>query len=146
MIVYTIGFTQKSAQRFFELLDDYGVRTLLDIRLNPTGQLSGFSKKDDLAFFLQRLSGIDYLHLAELAPTDDILQTYRKDKNWNVYVDRFERLMDERSIPASLDRELFENGPVCLLCSEDKPTKCHRRLVAERLAQHWDDVDIRHLV
>src|SRR6478672_6657722 len=87
MILYTIGFTQKSARRFFELLDDAGVKTLLDIRLNPYGQLSGFSKKDDLAYFLERLSGIDYHHLAELAPTDDILQSYRKAKNWDTYVD-----------------------------------------------------------
>ena len=146
MIVYTIGFTQKSARRFFELLDDHGVKKLLDIRLNPYGQLSGFSKKDDLAYFLERLSGIDYHHLAELAPTDDILRDYRKDKHWQTYVDRFERLMDDRSIPASLDRSLFEQGPVCLLCSEDKPDRCHRRLVAERLAGAWDDVEIRHLI
>ncbi|HET9661766.1 MAG TPA: DUF488 domain-containing protein [Thermomicrobiales bacterium] len=146
MIVYTIGFTQKSARRFFELLEDHKVRKLLDIRLNPYGQLSGFSKKDDLAYFLERLSGIDYHHLVELAPTDDILHTYRKEKSWNTYVDRFERLMDERSIPASLDRALFEDGPVCLLCSEDKPDRCHRRLVAERLAQSWDDVEIHHLI
>jgi uncharacterized protein (DUF488 family) len=146
MILCTIGFTQKSARRFFELLDDHGVRKLLDIRLNPYGQLSGFSKSDDLAYFLERLSGIDYYHLIELAPTDAILQDYRKDKSWQTYVDRFEQLMDERSIPASLDRTLFEHGPVCLLCSENKPDRCHRWLVAERLADVWGDVEIRHLI
>jgi uncharacterized protein (DUF488 family) len=145
MILYTIGFTQKSARRFFELLDENGVRTLLDIRLNPYGQLSGFSKKDDLAWFLDRLSGIGYRHLPELAPTDDILHGYRKDKDWSAYVVQFEALMDERRIPATLDRTAFENGPVCLLCSEDKAEYCHRRLVAERLAGAWDNVEIRHL-
>jgi uncharacterized protein (DUF488 family) len=146
MIVYTIGFTQKSARRFFELLDENGVRKMLDIRLNPYGQLSGFSKKDDLAYFLERLSGIDYQHLPELAPTDDILHDYRKDKDWSAYVARFEALMDERQIPASLGRTVFENGPVCLLCSEATPDQCHRSLVAERLATAWGDVEIRHLV
>jgi uncharacterized protein (DUF488 family) len=146
MILYTIGFTQKSARRFFELLDDNGVKTLLDIRLNPYGQLSGFSKKDDLAYFLERLSGIDYHHLPELAPTDGILQSYRKDKSWDTYVDRFEQLMDDRSIPAALDRTLFDPGPACFLCSEDKPDRCHRRLVAERLARTWGDIEIRNLV
>jgi len=146
VILFTIGFTRKSARRCFELLDDNGVRTLLDIRLNPYGQLSGFSKKDDLSYFLERLSGIDYHHLAELAPTDDILQSYRKAKNWDTYVDRFERLMDDRSIPTSLERTLFDPGPACLLCSEDKPDRCHRRLVAERLARSWGDIEIRHLV
>jgi uncharacterized protein (DUF488 family) len=145
LILYTIGFTQKCAQRFFELLDQNGVQRLLDIRLNPYGQLSGFSKKDDLAFFLDRLSGIEYHHLPELAPTDEILKGFRANKDWNVYVHGFEALMDERQIPGALDRSLFEGGPACLLCSEATPKQCHRRLVAERLAMNWGDVEIRHL-
>ncbi len=146
MLVYTIGFTQKSAQRFFELLDANGVRTLIDTRLNPHGQLSGFSKQPDLAYFLDRLSGIDYHHVPELAPTEDILRAYRTSKNWGEYVVQFEALMDARLIPDSLDRALFEGGPVCLLCSEATPERCHRRLVAERLACSWDDVEILHLI
>jgi uncharacterized protein (DUF488 family) len=145
MIVYTIGFTQKSAQQFFELLEQNGVQTLLDIRLNPYGQLSGFSKKEDLAYFLDRLTGIGYRHLPELAPTEDILKTYRANKNWTEYVQRFETLMDERQIPEALDRSLFESGPACLLCSEATPQQCHRRLIADRLAADWSDVEIRHL-
>ena len=146
MILYTIGFTQKSARQFFELLDDNGIKKLVDIRLNPYGQLSGFSKKDDLAYFLERLSGIEYHHLLDLAPTDEILKSYRKTKDWGTYVAAFEQLMDDRGVPDSLDRALFDPGPACLLCSEEKPTHCHRRLVAERIAQHWPDVEVRHLV
>lgn len=146
MLVCTIGFTQKSAQRFFESLDENGVRTLIDTRLNPHGQLSGFSKQSDLAYFLDRLSGIEYRHLPELAPTEDILRAYRTSKNWGEYVVQFEALMDARQIPESLDRALFENGPVCLLCSEATPERCHRRLVAERLARVWDGIEIRHLI
>lgn len=145
MIIYTIGFTQKSAQRFFELLNQNGVQTLLDIRLNPYGQLSGFSKKDDLAFFLDRLNGIAYCHLPTMAPTEDILKTYRSTKNWNDYVARFEALMDERDIPHAIDRSLFDPGPACLLCSEDKHQHCHRTLVANRIARSWEDVEIRNL-
>ena len=145
MFLYTIGFTQKSARQFFELLDQNGVQKLLDIRLNPYGQLSGFSKKDDLAYFLDRLSGIEYHHLSELAPTDELLKGYRADKDWNAYVQRFETLMDEREIPGALDRALFEDGATCLLCSEAASEQCHRRLVAERLATVWGDVEIRHL-
>ena len=121
------------------------MQKLLDIRLNPYGQLSGFSKKDDLAYFLDRLSGIEYHHLPQLAPTEDILKTYRANKNWTEYVQRFETLMDERQIPDALDRSLFESGPACLLCSEATPKQCHRRLIADRLAADWGDVEIRHL-
>ncbi len=145
MILYTIGFTQKSAQQFFELLDQNGVQKLVDIRLNPYGQLSGFSKKNDLAYFLDRLSGIEYHHLPELTPTEEILKGYRSNKDWSAYVQHFEALMDKRQIPGALDRSLFEHGPACLLCSEATPKQCHRRLVAERISATWDDVEIRHL-
>ena len=145
MILCTIGFTQKSAEQFFGLLAENEVARVLDIRLRPLGQLSGFSKKEDLAYFLDRLSGIGYHHLPELAPTEVILKTYRADKNWDEYVRRFERLMDDRRIPDEIDRTLFESGPVCLLCSEAGPERCHRRLVAERLASAWGNIEIRHL-
>lgn len=146
MLVCTIGFTQKHAKRFFELLDENGVRKLIDTRLNPHGQLSGFSKQTDLAYFLDRLSGIEYHHLPELAPTEEIMRGFRASKNWDAYVTQYEALLDARGIPASLDRTLFEQGPVCLLCSEATPDRCHRRLVAERLARSWGEVEIRHLV
>jgi uncharacterized protein (DUF488 family) len=143
--LYTIGFTQKSAERFFGLLAEYGVERLVDIRLNPGGQLSGFSKQGDLAWFLDRLNGAGYIHLPELAPSADIRDDYRKDHDWERYVPRFEDLMEERGIPDVLDRASFEESVNCLLCSEPTPERCHRRLVAERLARSWPDVEIIHL-
>ena len=145
MKLYTIGFTKKSAERFFWLLRENGVRLLADIRLHPGGQLSGFARQDDLRYFLRALADCDYIHLPQLAPTGDILSTYRQDKKWAIYVERFEALMDERDIPRSLDRALFQDGHTCLLCSEDTADKCHRRLVAERLAAHWPGMEIMHL-
>lgn len=110
MRLFTIGFTQKSAETFFSLLRDHGIHRLVDIRLRPDGQLSGFARRDDLPYFLRELAnGCTYTHLPELAPTKDILDEYRKDGDWLRYVTRFEKLMDERSIPASLDRTGFES-------------------------------------
>jgi uncharacterized protein (DUF488 family) len=146
MKLYTIGFTQKRAETFFELLRQHGVKRLVDIRVSPDGQLSGFAKKDDLPFLLDRLAdGCAYVHVPELAPTKDILKDYRSDSDWARYVDRFEALMDERHIPETLDRAGFERTPSCLLCSEAMPEECHRRLVAERIAKCWPDVKIVHL-
>jgi uncharacterized protein (DUF488 family) len=122
------------------------VARVIDIRLRPGGQLSGFAKSGDLAWFLERLNGCAYTHLPELAPTADILNSYRKDHDWDAYVVRFEQLMDARDIPASLDLAAFATQPSCLLCSEATPERCHRRLVAERLARAWPDVEIVHLV
>src|SRR5262245_58258864 len=137
MKLYTIGFTKKSAERFFDLLSTAGVECVVDIRLHPGGQLAGFTKQDDLAYFLRRLTDCDYRHLPTLAPTEEILSDYRKDRDWTTYVRRFEALMDERDVPDALDRRLFSERACCLLCSEATPGQCHRRLVAERLAQRW---------
>ena len=146
MKIFTIGFTKKNAETFFKLLRESGVTRLIDIRINPNGQLSGFAKKDDLPYFLSELAnGCEYIHLPELAPTKEILKEYRAGAEWEEYEVRFEALMDERQIPESLHREAFEDSVSCLLCSEDTPDRCHRRLVAERLAKYWPNVEIVHL-
>jgi uncharacterized protein (DUF488 family) len=146
MILYTIGFTQKSADRFFSLLRENNVERLVDIRLRLCGQLSGFAKGSGLAWFLRQLNACDYLHLPQLAPTAEILGGYRKDHDWDRYVRQFEALMDERAIPDSLDHASFAAQPSCLLCSEATPERCHRRLIAERMARGWPDLEIVHLV
>lgn len=144
--IYTIGFTRKPAEEFFSLLRDAGVRHLIDIRLNNTGQLAGFAKQRDLAFFARELAGADYLHLPELAPTQELLDAFRKHGGpWEEYEAGFARLMDERTAYARFDRRLLEEG-ACLLCSEASPEHCHRRLVAEGLrAMSRNGLGIEHL-
>jgi uncharacterized protein (DUF488 family) len=144
--IYTIGFTKKPADRFFGLLREHGVERLVDIRLHPDGQLAGFAKRTDLPYFLSRLADCDYRHLEVLAPSEEILLGYRKDRDWDRYVERFEALMDERNVPNSLEDAVFRDKVCCLLCSEATPERCHRRLVAERLARAWPDVNVVHLV
>ncbi len=149
MNLYTIGFTRKSAREFFdELLRPSGARRVIDIRLKPSSQLSGFakvSKSDgDFQFLLQRLCGMDYVHLPVLAPSNELFQSYRGgDMTWDEYAERYLNLLEERAVQHELDRELFADA--VLLCSEDSPVRCHRRLAAEYLQQHWGDVDIIHL-
>jgi len=148
MKLYTIGFTQKTAEQFFGLLRHNGVRTLVDIRVNPHGQLAGFAKQADLPYFLRELAAkCEYVHLPELAPTKEMMRAYREGSagGWAAYAQRFEALLDQRRIPETLDRKLFEAGACCLLCSEATPEHCHRLLVAERLRTHWAGVEIIHL-
>ena len=144
MRVFTIGFTKKSARRFFEMLRKSGTKRVVDVRLNNVSQLAGFAKKDDLAYFLKEICGMEYVHLPELAPTQETLDEFKKQRgSWQLYEQRFLDLMRERRIEEKVPREVISDG--CLLCSEDEPHHCHRRLVAEYLKQHWGDVDIRHL-
>jgi uncharacterized protein (DUF488 family) len=145
MHLYTIGFTQKSAERFFDLLEQHAVRRVVDIRLHPAGQLAGFARQHDLRYFLRRLIDCEYQHLPILAPEHHHLAQYRRDGNWLRYVDQFEALMDARDVPRVLEPALFSGVPTCLLCSEAQPDRCHRRLVAERLARAWPELEVVHL-
>ena len=146
MQLYTIGFTQKSAKTFFGLLRQNGIQRLVDIRISPQGQLSGFARQEDLPYFLEELAGqCSYVHMPILAPTKEMMHAYRGGWDWQRYRTGFEALMDERHVPEVLDQNEFEIYRSCLLCSEATPEKCHRRLVAERLAAHWPDVQIIHL-
>lgn len=144
MRLFTIGFTKTTAQRFFQRIKDGQVKRIVDVRLNNVSQLAGFAKRDDLKYFAKEICGADYVHVPDLAPTQDMLDEYKKNKgDWNVYQEKFLVLMRQRRIEEKLPREMFDEG--CLLCSEDKPHHCHRRLVAEYLKSHWSDLEIRHL-
>jgi uncharacterized protein (DUF488 family) len=143
--LFTIGFTKKSAETFFTRLKTAGVRRLVDVRLNNVSQLAGFTKRDDLRYFVRAISNIDYLHLPELAPTQDILDAYKKQKgDWGVYERQFLDLMRFRRIDEKISPETLDGA--CLLCSEEKPEHCHRRLVAEYLKEHWRDLEIEHIL
>ena len=145
----TIGFAGKSAEEFFRLLREAGVQKVIDIRENRVGQLSGHAKYPDIEFFLKAIGGIDYSHLPLLAPSPEIRKAYNKGKDWAVYEPAFLALMRERGIPEGISPSSFASV-VALLCSEPGPEKCHRRLLADLLAKHWQSlghsVEIKHLV
>lgn len=147
--IFTIGFTKKTAEVFFRLLQEARVQKLFDIRENRVGQLSGFAKYPDLAFFLHRVAGIAYDYQPIFAPSPEIRIAYRKSRDWAQYEKSYAELMAERQVLEKADPASFE-GRVALLCSEADPEKCHRRLVAEMLAMHWTSqghqIEVRHLI
>ena len=144
MRLFTIGFTKKSAEEFFTILQNAGVNRIVDVRLNNTSQIAGFAKARDLAYFLRAIAKIDYVHLPDFAPTQEILDDFKKNKrSWAEYERRFVDLMVERQITGMAAR-LLRDGD-CLLCSEHIPEHCHRRLVAEQIQKHSDNVEVIHL-
>ena len=145
MKIFTIGFTKKSAESFFTKLQLAGVSRLVDIRLNNVSQLAGFAKRDDLRYFVRAICHIDYMHLPELAPTQRILDEYKRHKgDWNLYERQFIDLLTARQVANNVSHEVLDGA--CLLWSEDRPTHCHRRLVAEYLKDKWGDVQIEHII
>jgi len=145
MEIYSIGFTQKSAGEFFGTLKAHGIERLLDVRLNNTSQLAGFAKQADLAYFLREICGAAYEHEPLLAPTQEMLDAYKKRKgDWGAYEEEFIALIASRRVESAIDKESFMRKTV-LLCSEPAAERCHRRLVLEYLQKHWEGVTILHL-
>ena len=142
--LYTIGFTQTSAEHFFERLRRAEVERVVDVRLNNVSQLSGFAKRDDLEWFLSTIANIGYVHAPWMAPTDDLLSAYRADEiGWEQYETRFRALLAERRVEENARLADFDRA--CLLCSEPTAERCHRRLVAEHLQRALGELEIVHL-
>ena len=145
MEIYSAGFTKHGARRFFGTLKEQRIERLVDVRLNNTSQLASFAKRDDLEYFLETIVGAEYVHEPLLAPTQDLLNTYKKNNgDWEIYERGFIELKSERKVEDLISRDLFQPRTL-LLCSEHTADFCHRRLVIEYLDAHWGDVQGIHL-
>jgi len=144
MQLFTIGFTQKKAKEFFSILKGAYVKRIVDIRLNNVSQLAGFSKRDDLRYFLNVICDIEYIHLPEMAPTKNILENFKKKKgDWSDYEKSFYNLISSRKVEKQFEHKIYDGD--CFLCSEASPEHCHRRLVAEYLQKKLKNIEIKHL-
>ena len=142
--IFTLGYAGKNARDFFTILKQAGIRKVIDVRLYNTSQLAGFTKKQDIKYFLQTIVGSEYIHLPIMAPTKQLLNDYKKGLiNWQQYEKQFKSIVAQRQIEKNL--MLQDSDMSCFLCSEAKSDYCHRRLVAEYLAEHWQNVSIHHL-
>lgn len=142
--IYTIGFTNKTAERFFGLLSEHRVQRLIDTRLNNVSQLAGFAKGKDLAFFLEKICACEYEHDLRLAPSKELLEAYRNKRiDWAEYERRYVALLREREIEKRIDATRLDQS--CFLCSEHSPEKCHRRLLVEYIKMFYPNVAVVHL-
>lgn len=150
MKIYTIGFTKKTAEEFFNLLIKNDIKLVIDTRLNNVSQLSGYAKGIDLKYFLEKIAGIEYVHEILMAPNDEILQAYRKKQiTWKEYEKKYINLLENRKLVDLVRNEYLDNlDHACILCSEDVPDKCHRRLLVDYLKKELTElnIDVKHLV
>ncbi|MBW2090274.1 MAG: DUF488 domain-containing protein [Deltaproteobacteria bacterium] len=143
MNLYTIGFSQKSAEEFFKILKSNNVTRLIDIRLNNKSQLAGFTNVKHLPYFL-KIHDIEYLYRPDFAPTKELLNGYKnKSISWKEYKIGYNKIIVQRNIIEKIDWNIFNNS--VLLCSEPTAEQCHRRLLAEYLAQNKSEIKIKHL-
>lgn len=143
--LFTIGFTKKKAEHFFELLIKNGVKKIVDIRINNASQLAGYAKGQDLAYFARVIANIDYAYMPDFAPTKELLSDYQNKRiDWVDYQKIYQGLIENRKILTSYDVQAFDN--CCFLCSEETPEQCHRRLLVEFFKKHNPDIQIIHLL
>ena len=144
--LYTIGFTKKSSERFFNLLRGSKVKQLVDVRINNSSQLAGFAKGNDLKFFVNEICHIPYIHVADFAPTKELLdQWHKQEVNWEDYERIYTKLLTDRDILRKYGIKPFDGS--CFLCSEDTPEQCHRGLLVEYMKKHSSEkIEITHLV
>lgn len=144
--LYTIGFTKKSAEKFFNLLSGNHVKQLVDVRISNSSQLAGFAKGKDLEFFVKEICHIPYKHIPDFAPTKELLDQWHKQVvTWEEYVKIYTAMLKDRDILRKYGIKTFDGS--CFLCSEDTPEQCHRRLLAEYMKKNSpDEVQIIHLI
>ena len=142
MILYTIGYSQKTAEEFFALLRDAGVKRVVDIRRHNTNQLAGFTKQSDLPWFLDTIAGIGYTHELRLAPSEELMHAYRKE---GLPFEDFAKQLTEQFGDTHRELDPKDFADAALLCSEADPSECHRSVAADYLAKHWEGVEVTHL-
>lgn len=143
MRAFTIGYTQKTPEEFFTLLNNPQITRVVDIRLSNNNPFAGFTKKNYLEYFLRAICNLDYIHRLDLAPTKAMFVAYKNSHDWAAYETSFLELLRQRNIN-NIFTEAMVNGS-CFLCSEPTPEQCHRRLVVEYLQSRWRNLEIIHL-
>lgn len=144
--IYSIGSSKKSAEEFFNLIKESNITKIIDIRRHNTSQLTGFSKRDDLKYFLKVICDAGYEHMLSLATPESLLNKYMKDHDWKYYEKEYNKMLRDPSLKQSFEKILEDNYVTCLLCSENKPDKCHRRLVLDYIKNNIKDIKIIHLI
>ncbi len=146
-ILYTIGFTKKSAKEFFEALRFRSVEVLVDTRINNVSQLAGFTKSDDLKYFLKAIGNIDYIYRPDFAPTKELLKEWRDGTiSWEQYEEQYMSIQEKRGTYKNFLADFEKYEKICILCSEATPEHCHRRLLAEKLEKEFpNDIKVIHI-
>jgi uncharacterized protein (DUF488 family) len=143
MNIYTIGYTPKTAEQFFELIKKNNIKLLLDIRLNNKSQIAGFTKRENLPYFLWELCQCKYEHCLEFTPNEEMYN--EKKISWERYTRDYIILIESRGTYKNFIDRFADYENICLLCSESTPDRYHRRLLAEMIIQNNPDTILTHL-
>ena len=142
MTIYTIGYEGIDIEKFLMLLREHGIDTVVDVRETPLSRKVGFSKKA-LANILN-ISGLEYVHMADLGCPKPIRDQYRTDGSWKRYTKGFLQYLNTQEDAISELSDLAESSSCALLCYEADYNFCHRSMVANAVMKH-SGAKVRHI-
>ncbi len=158
MRLFTIGVYGSTKQSFFAALQAAKVDLFVDVRRRRglRGKTYAYANATALKKYLKEL-GIEYLHLPDLAPTQEAIASQGEaDKRAGVarrarqeldpgFVKSYEHDCLANLDPAGVREQLGHAKRPVLFCVEETPGACHRSLLADRLAPAWRG-QVQHLV
>jgi uncharacterized protein (DUF488 family) len=141
--VFTIGYEGADVDRFLTTLKDANVATLADVRAVALSRKRGFSKsalRDALAS-----QDIGYRHFIKLGTPKEGRQAARAGDGELMRLIYCNEVLATEPAQAAFQEleDLAQAQPICLLCFERDPANCHRRVLAQRLAERgFEAVDL----
>jgi uncharacterized protein (DUF488 family) len=140
--LYTIGYEGADVDRFLTTLKDAGVAAVADVRAVALSRKKGFSKNQLRTNLAE--AGLGYRHFIDLGTPKAGREAARADDTARMHEIFCEQLATEGA-QAAFEQlaEMAGEQPICLLCFERDPARCHRRIIAERLAARgFEAVDL----
>jgi uncharacterized protein (DUF488 family) len=140
--IYTAGYEGKTVDEFLNLLMEFGIARLIDVRFNPISRRYGFHKST-----LTRLCGflgIDYQHLPELGIPGSEREDLGSNDNYSSLFNSYHNSLPSRENALLNVTKLLQTKPSVLVCMEANPACCHRSVLAQHLTT-LIDMPIEHL-
>ncbi len=133
--------SRKSAEEFFNKINENEIELVLDVRLHNHSQLLGFTKGTDLEYFLDKISSCKYVHDEIFCQTEKVLNEYRKKIiTWEDFEKSYSELIEKRDMISLFNQKYGSFNNVLILCSGKSPETCHGRLLAKKLANKPEDL------
>jgi len=144
-VIYTIGHSTRSLKEFQDLLTEFGITQLVDVRRVPASKRHPQFSKEALASELAAIA-VTYRHEPALggrrSPVPDSPNTAWRNSQFRGYAD----YMETPEFQDALERlvQLGSRGATAILCAEAVPWRCHRQLIADALVARG--IEVQHIL
>lgn len=134
--IFCIGVNGKTAEEFFNLLKEYNVRRVIDLRPNRDS-LKSFASYPDIAYYL-KLNNIEYERIEEIVPRHWNTFGYEKIRT-DMYI---QQISNKKSILSAFSEDM---SGTCFLGEAEDYRLCYRQIFIKELKKNYSNITVRHL-